>query len=35
MGRRGHPFDNGGAAALLWSRSARYVTGAVLNVDGG
>ena len=34
-GRWGDPEDIGGTAAYLCSRAARYVTGAVLNVDGG
>ncbi|MER0239533.1 2-dehydro-3-deoxy-D-gluconate 5-dehydrogenase KduD [Fulvimarina sp. MAC8] len=34
-GRWGEPSDIGGTAAYLCSRAARYVTGAVLNVDGG
>ncbi len=35
MGRWGAPEDIGGTAAFLCSGAARYVTGAVLNVDGG
>ncbi|WP_299912801.1 2-dehydro-3-deoxy-D-gluconate 5-dehydrogenase KduD [uncultured Paracoccus sp.] len=34
-GRWGRPEDIGGTAAFLCSPAARYVTGAVLNVDGG
>lgn len=34
-GRWGRPEDIGGTAAYLCSPAARYVTGAVLNVDGG
>ncbi|MFV0334422.1 MAG: 2-dehydro-3-deoxy-D-gluconate 5-dehydrogenase KduD [Tropicimonas sp.] len=34
-GRWGTPEDIGGTAAYLCSPAARYVTGAVLNVDGG
>ncbi len=34
-GRWGDPEDIGGTAAYLCSPAARYVTGAVLNVDGG
>ncbi len=34
-GRWGRPEDIGGAAAFLCSPAARYMTGAVLNVDGG
>ncbi|OCX65349.1 2-deoxy-D-gluconate 3-dehydrogenase [Thioclava sp. SK-1] len=34
-GRWGDPEDIGGTAAYLCSRAAKYVTGAVLNVDGG
>ncbi|SDD99593.1 2-deoxy-D-gluconate 3-dehydrogenase [Paracoccus isoporae] len=34
-GRWGKPEDIGGTAAFLCSPAARYVTGAVLNVDGG
>ena len=34
-GRWGDPSDIGGTAAYLCSPAARYVTGAVLNVDGG
>lgn len=34
-GRWGDPDDIGGTAAYLCSRAAKYVTGAVLNVDGG
>lgn len=34
-GRWGRPEDIGGTAAFLCSRAARYLTGAVLNVDGG
>lgn len=34
-GRWGQPEDIGGAAAFLCSEAARYVTGVVLNVDGG
>lgn len=35
MGRWGDPGDIGGTAAFLCSGAARYITGAVLNVDGG
>jgi 2-deoxy-D-gluconate 3-dehydrogenase len=34
-GRWGEPSDIGGTAAYLCSKAARYVTGAVINVDGG
>ena len=34
-GRWGKPEDIGGPAAFLCSPAARYITGAVLNVDGG
>lgn len=34
-GRWGRPEDIGGTAAFLCSPAARYITGAVLNVDGG
>ncbi len=34
-GRWGEAEDIGGTAAYLCSRAAKYVTGAVLNVDGG
>lgn len=34
-GRWGDPEDIAGTAAYLCSRAAKYVTGAVLNVDGG
>lgn len=34
-GRWGHPSDIGGTAAFLCSAAARYIHGAVLNVDGG
>lgn len=34
-GRWGDPEDIGGTAAYLCSKAAKYVTGAVLNVDGG
>jgi 2-deoxy-D-gluconate 3-dehydrogenase len=34
-GRWGKPEDLGGAAVFLASRASDYVTGAVLNVDGG
>ena len=34
-GRWGRPVDIGGTAAFLCSPAARYITGAVLNVDGG
>ncbi|WP_404403477.1 2-dehydro-3-deoxy-D-gluconate 5-dehydrogenase KduD [Pelagibacterium halotolerans] len=34
-GRWGAPADIGGAAAFLCGPAARYITGAVLNVDGG
>lgn len=34
-GRWGRPEDIGGAVAFLCSPAARYVTGTVLNVDGG
>lgn len=34
-GRWGRPEDIGGTAAYLCSAAARYVTGAILNVDGG
>jgi 2-dehydro-3-deoxy-D-gluconate 5-dehydrogenase len=35
MGRWGEPEDIGGTVAFLCSPAARYVTGAVINVDGG
>ncbi len=35
MGRWGAPEDIGGTAAFLCSPAARYVTGTVINVDGG
>lgn len=35
MGRWGSPSDIGGCVAFLCSPAAAYVTGAVLNVDGG
>jgi 2-dehydro-3-deoxy-D-gluconate 5-dehydrogenase len=35
MGRWGQPEDIGGTVAFLCSPAARYVTGAVINVDGG
>lgn len=34
-GRWGRPEDIGGTAAFLCSPAARYITGAVINVDGG
>jgi 2-deoxy-D-gluconate 3-dehydrogenase len=34
-GRWGDAEDIGGTAAYLCSRAAKYVTGTVLNVDGG
>lgn len=34
-GRWGDPSDIGGTAAFLSSPAAKYITGAVLNVDGG
>jgi 2-deoxy-D-gluconate 3-dehydrogenase len=34
-GRWGEAEDIGGAAAFLCSPAARYIHGAVLNVDGG
>lgn len=34
-GRWGNPSDIGGAAAFLCTPAAAYITGAVLNVDGG
>ena len=34
-GRWGEPSDIGGTAAFLASPAATYVTGAVINVDGG
>ncbi|MCA0964663.1 SDR family oxidoreductase, partial [Salipiger bermudensis] len=34
-GRWGDPADIGGTAAFLASPAATYITGAVLNVDGG
>ena len=34
-GRWGEPSDIGGTAAYLCSPAAKYVTGAILNVDGG
>ena len=34
-GRWGDPSDIGGTAAFLASGAARYITGAVINVDGG
>lgn len=34
-GRWGEPADIGGTAAFLCSPAAKYVTGAVINVDGG
>lgn len=35
MGRWGDPEDIGGTAAFLSGPAARYITGAILNVDGG
>lgn len=35
MGRRGTPEDIGEAAAFLLSKHAKFITGAVLTVDGG
>jgi NAD(P)-dependent dehydrogenase (short-subunit alcohol dehydrogenase family) len=35
MGRWGKPGDVGGAAVFLCSEAARFITGAVLPVDGG
>jgi NAD(P)-dependent dehydrogenase (short-subunit alcohol dehydrogenase family) len=35
FGRWGHPDDIGGAVAFLCSDQARFITGAVLPVDGG
>ena len=35
MGRWGAPEDIGGTAAFLCSPAARYLTGTILNVDGG
>jgi NAD(P)-dependent dehydrogenase (short-subunit alcohol dehydrogenase family) len=35
MGRWGEPGDVGGAAVFLCSEAARFITGAILPVDGG
>jgi len=35
MGRMGHPQEFGNAAAFLLSPAASYITGVMLNVDGG
>ena len=35
LGRIGHSDDVAGAAIYLSSRAGRYVTGAVITVDGG
>ena len=35
LGRRGSPEDIGNAVAFLVSDEARFITGAVLRVDGG
>ncbi|HEY2100975.1 MAG TPA: SDR family oxidoreductase [Pseudonocardia sp.] len=35
MGRLGTPADLAGVAVFLLSDAARYVTGQLINVDGG
>jgi len=35
LGRIGEPDDIGGIAAFLASDQAKWITGAIMNVDGG